>query len=140
MCAGALSLLGVRRVVFGCKNDRFGGNGSILSLHTSACGSCSGCASDEEIFYLNVLFALDLVSLLNTSNVLFFPLHTSLGSACQEFFHSPSSLLQFNFVECRHANKKPGRPYEVKGGLHAERAIAMLKDFYACGNPNGELL
>lgn len=77
MCAGALSLVGVRRVVFGCKNDRFGGNGSILSLHDSACGTCSG-----------------------------------------------------------QVNKAPGRPYQVLGGLQAERAVAMLKDFYACGNPN----
>ncbi|RHY24649.1 hypothetical protein DYB32_008757 [Aphanomyces invadans] len=32
MCAAALALLHVKRVVFGCHNDRFGGNGSILSL------------------------------------------------------------------------------------------------------------
>uniref|UniRef100_A0A7S2S5N8 CMP/dCMP-type deaminase domain-containing protein n=1 Tax=Rhizochromulina marina TaxID=1034831 RepID=A0A7S2S5N8_9STRA len=33
MCAAALGELGVRRVIFGCHNDRFGGCGSILSLH-----------------------------------------------------------------------------------------------------------
>mmetsp|Transcript_23231 Transcript_23231/g.39354 ORF Transcript_23231/g.39354 Transcript_23231/m.39354 type:complete len:106 (-) Transcript_23231:649-966(-) len=33
MCAGALSALGVRRVFFGCHNDRFGGNGSVLDIH-----------------------------------------------------------------------------------------------------------
>ena len=33
MCAGALALVRVRRVVFGCRNDRFGGCGSILSVH-----------------------------------------------------------------------------------------------------------
>ena len=33
MCAYALNLAGVARVVFGAKNDKFGGNGSILSLH-----------------------------------------------------------------------------------------------------------
>ena len=33
MCAAALSRLGVKRVVFGCLNERFGGNGSILSVH-----------------------------------------------------------------------------------------------------------
>ncbi|KAF0704455.1 hypothetical protein AaE_014924 [Aphanomyces astaci] len=33
MCAAALALVQVKRVVFGCHNDRFGGNGSILSLH-----------------------------------------------------------------------------------------------------------
>ena len=33
MCAYALKLAGVKRVVFGAKNDKFGGNGSILSLN-----------------------------------------------------------------------------------------------------------
>lgn len=40
MCAGALSLLGIGSVTFGCANDKFGGNGSILSVHDSGCGSC----------------------------------------------------------------------------------------------------
>ena len=33
MCAAALSLIGIHKVYFGCRNERFGGNGSILSLH-----------------------------------------------------------------------------------------------------------
>ena len=33
MCAYALNLSGIKHVVFGCENDKFGGNGSILSLH-----------------------------------------------------------------------------------------------------------
>lgn len=33
MCASALSRVKIGRVVFGCFNDRFGGNGSILSVH-----------------------------------------------------------------------------------------------------------
>ena len=36
MCAYALNLAGVKRVVFGCRNDKFGGNGSILSLNMFA--------------------------------------------------------------------------------------------------------
>ena len=36
MCAAALSKLGIRKVYFGCHNDRFGGNGSILSVHSNA--------------------------------------------------------------------------------------------------------
>ncbi|PIK35542.1 putative tRNA-specific adenosine deaminase 2 [Apostichopus japonicus] len=32
MCAGALRLLGIRRVVYGCQNERFGGCGSILNV------------------------------------------------------------------------------------------------------------
>ena len=33
MCAHALNIVQIKRVVFGCHNDKFGGNGSILSLH-----------------------------------------------------------------------------------------------------------
>lgn len=34
MCAYAIKLAGVKRVVYGCDNDKFGGNGSILSINT----------------------------------------------------------------------------------------------------------
>ncbi|PKA65037.1 tRNA-specific adenosine deaminase 2 [Apostasia shenzhenica] len=33
MCASALSILGIREVYYGCANDKFGGCGSVLSLH-----------------------------------------------------------------------------------------------------------
>lgn len=33
MCADALNRMKIGRVVFGCRNDKFGGCGSILSLH-----------------------------------------------------------------------------------------------------------
>ena len=33
MCAAALRVCNIGRVVFGCSNDRFGGNGSVLSVH-----------------------------------------------------------------------------------------------------------
>lgn len=35
MCASALSQIGIHRAVFGASNDRFGGCGSVLSLHTA---------------------------------------------------------------------------------------------------------
>ncbi|CAI5709635.1 unnamed protein product [Peronospora destructor] len=33
MCAGALARVSIKRVYFGCHNDRFGGCGSVLNLH-----------------------------------------------------------------------------------------------------------
>jgi len=42
MCAGAMSALGVKRVVYGCANDKFGGNGTVLNVHESGCGPCDG--------------------------------------------------------------------------------------------------
>ncbi len=32
-CAAALARVGIGRVFYGCKNSRFGGNGSLLNLH-----------------------------------------------------------------------------------------------------------
>jgi len=40
MCAGALSLVGMGRVYFGCPNDKFGGCGSILAINERGCGQC----------------------------------------------------------------------------------------------------
>ncbi|OJJ46334.1 hypothetical protein ASPZODRAFT_132403 [Penicilliopsis zonata CBS 506.65] len=34
MCASALRQYQIRKVYFGCANERFGGNGSVLSLHS----------------------------------------------------------------------------------------------------------
>ncbi|XP_058078999.1 tRNA-specific adenosine deaminase TAD2 isoform X3 [Magnolia sinica] len=41
MCAAALSILGIQAVYYGCANEKFGGCGSVLSLH--------GC-SPEQFF------------------------------------------------------------------------------------------
>ncbi|CAK9158318.1 unnamed protein product [Ilex paraguariensis] len=35
-CAAALSTIGIKEVYYGCANDKFGGCGSILSLHSSS--------------------------------------------------------------------------------------------------------
>ena len=45
MCAAALSLLQLRRVVFGCANDRFGGCGSVLAVHQQGVVPCGRCAA-----------------------------------------------------------------------------------------------
>lgn len=34
MCASALRQLKIRKVYFGCSNDRFGGTGGVLSIHS----------------------------------------------------------------------------------------------------------
>ncbi|GAQ80442.1 hypothetical protein KFL_000540185 [Klebsormidium nitens] len=47
MCGAALSLLGIRMVYYGCANPRFGGCGSVLSLHTDGCLPCGG-GEDED--------------------------------------------------------------------------------------------
>jgi tRNA-specific adenosine deaminase 2 len=48
MCAAALATVGIDRVVFGCRNDRFGGNGSLLHLHQQEEGSGDGDAAKSR--------------------------------------------------------------------------------------------
>lgn len=36
MCASALRQYGIRNVFFGCRNERFGGTGTVLSIHADA--------------------------------------------------------------------------------------------------------
>lgn len=36
MCASLLRQLGIKKVIYGCRNDRFGGNGTILSINKSS--------------------------------------------------------------------------------------------------------
>ncbi|PWA58668.1 APOBEC/CMP deaminase, zinc-binding [Artemisia annua] len=72
MCAASLSFLGIKEVYYGCANDKFGGCGSILSLHTST-------TSGENV----------------------------------------------------------GRKgYNCTGGIMAEEAVSLFRNFYELGNPN----
>ncbi|KAL3683764.1 hypothetical protein R1sor_001786 [Riccia sorocarpa] len=48
MCAAALSILGIKKVYYGCANDRFGGCGSILPLHVDGCGGCGESPQSSE--------------------------------------------------------------------------------------------
>ena len=57
MCADALSKLAVRRVVFGCYNGKFGGCGSILSVHKRRYSVTSGVMNAEAIKLFKAFYA-----------------------------------------------------------------------------------
>lgn len=42
MCASALKQMGIHKIVFGCGNDRFGGNGTVLSIHSDKSTTVAG--------------------------------------------------------------------------------------------------
>lgn len=63
MCAAALRLVGARKVIFGCYNDRFGGCGSIVDVAgepSNSLGetleSIGGCRSNEAIEILKLFY------------------------------------------------------------------------------------
>lgn len=45
MCASLLRQNYIRRVFFGCVNDRFGGTGGVLNLHSELVPHCALCVS-----------------------------------------------------------------------------------------------
>ena len=61
MCASALAQVGIRRVVFGCRNDKFGGCGSILSLHQGRFDLFEGPGKDDAITIFQRFYARDNV-------------------------------------------------------------------------------
>ncbi|XP_051114068.1 tRNA-specific adenosine deaminase TAD2 [Andrographis paniculata] len=68
MCAAALSIIGIKEVYYGCGNDKFGGCGSILSLHTNSLEKlASGGASERKEFKcMGGLMASEAINLLRS--------------------------------------------------------------------------
>ncbi|XP_065621533.1 LOW QUALITY PROTEIN: tRNA-specific adenosine deaminase TAD2 [Quercus suber] len=68
MCAAALSILGIKEVCYGCANDKFGGCGSILSLHLESpkLPIASWCSQGEGFKCTGGIMASEAVSLLRT--------------------------------------------------------------------------
>ncbi|KAB5551976.1 hypothetical protein DKX38_009287 [Salix brachista] len=66
MCAAALSILGIKEVYYGCANDKFGGCGSILSLHSSSSKlpKSGNIAQRKDFKCTGGIMALEAVSLL----------------------------------------------------------------------------
>ena len=57
MCAAAIGRLGIRRVVFGCHNDRFGGCGSILHLHDGKYDVKTGVRKEDAVSLFRRFYA-----------------------------------------------------------------------------------
>ncbi|PIN17043.1 Cytosine deaminase FCY1 [Handroanthus impetiginosus] len=69
MCAAALSIIGIKEVYYGCANDKFGGCGSILSLHTNSSGKLmmsGGISRKEEFKCTGGIMASEAINLLRS--------------------------------------------------------------------------
>lgn len=50
MCASALRQYRIRKVYYGCSNDRFGGTGGVLSIHSEYITFILNPREDNEVF------------------------------------------------------------------------------------------
>jgi tRNA(Arg) A34 adenosine deaminase TadA len=120
MCAAALSMIQIGRVVFGCYNDKFGGCGSILPLHQNNPSSLSNVGEPMRSSVTNTS-STSFVSTIATSHEQSLPpTTTASSSSCEEeriLSTTPSSLQ-------RHVG------YTIRAGVLADEAKALLRSFY----------
>ena len=104
MCSAALRYLGVPKVVFGCANERFGGCGSILNIHTDKYSISTlrvpqqmpvNCAGNQSEATVNERFIKSSVNSPQTSPETHFThkLPCSAGS-CGSFIDTSSGVAQ----------------------------------------------
>ena len=164
MCAAALRLLGIPKVVFGCANERFGGCGSILNIHTdnyftdASChstkentsgklpegtvcdftGKLSYCASNKTFNDTSSDIALGNPS--NTINAVESISNRSHEDTLMDPTQTMLSQTQSNEPDSLHAvrtfSNVGTKPFECIPGILASTAVNLLKEFYKGENPN----
>ncbi|CAI6011294.1 unnamed protein product, partial [Closterium sp. NIES-65] len=141
---------GLTRVFYGCPNDRFGGCGSVLSVHAKGCRPCPPLYA-----LLQSLPALPLPQPTPASTLRFsFPHQLMQGADCMctsvSSRFSPhtlpssyplrllSSPLPFPFPPLTSSTGAQGAELlQCEGGILASEAVDLFRRFYEQGNPNG---
>ncbi|KAL6750515.1 cytidine deaminase-like protein [Haematococcus lacustris] len=162
MCAGALALIGIGEVVFGCGNDRFGGCGSIWSVCDWGCGGCGTQPSSARSLQQQQQQTEQLQPRQTPAQHMQQQRQNREGAfeptqqqQAQDQGMGPSQKLnemQHPLLPQQHPSVRtaeqagsqlnhqthtltdaPG--YKVRSGLLASQAVQLLQDFYALGNP-----
>ncbi|KAG2374877.1 hypothetical protein C9374_010251 [Naegleria lovaniensis] len=113
MCASALLMLRIGKVICGCMNERFGGCGSVLNIHRHGIPS-------DQCFFKHCPNVGDTVTNLNEC------LHSA--DAGKDTNHS-------NLI----INNNRLYTYECLNGLFEQEAIEILQRFYEQENPSAPI-
>lgn len=124
MCAAAMLSLGVKRIVFGCFNENFGGCGTVLNVHRGVAECLGGGGSP-------------LSTLTNLSDI------TSLSTDMKTIEAKDESLLIKTVTmtsttlssSSSTTTKSIPQSLEVVGGIREKEAIDLLRAFYRAPNP-----
>lgn len=83
MCSSALRQVGIKKVYFGCSNERFGGCGGVVSIHNELCTLCvfDECVGER---YTNGLVCLYCFSIWFSPRLLFSDTFVALGGYLRE--------------------------------------------------------
>jgi len=116
MCAAAMLSLGVKRIVFGCFNENFGGCGTVLNVHRGVAECLGGGGS--------TLSTLPTISDTRSLSRDMKPIVAQDTSSTTLSTLSSSSIL---------TSTPPS--LEVVGGIREKEAIDLLRAFYRAPNP-----
>jgi tRNA(Arg) A34 adenosine deaminase TadA len=122
MCAAAMLSLGVKRIVFGCFNENFGGCGTVLNVHRGVAECLGGGGSP-----LSSLPNLSDKTLLSTEMK---PIETKGESQLNKTVTMTSTTLSSSS-----SSKSIPQSLEVVGGIREKEAIDLLRAFYRAPNP-----
>ena len=150
MCAAALRLYKFRNIVYGCPNERFGGCGSRLDVHTS--NFYESKSEDKNIFYTKEIFEgnVDLDSNTDTKNYKDDCLEARETKECQGNVESPLKKVKLDKISVNKSFESSTFPGAAKSGclmplgdtlqctsdICAYESVLLLKQFYAGVNPN----
>jgi len=128
MCAAAMLSLGIKRIVFGCFNENFGGCGTVLSVHrgVAECLGSGGLASSSS----SLSSSLSSVVTSSTSSS-----SSTLSSASTSSSVSSTEITSVSSPPVIPLPTRPPPPLEVVGGICEKEAIDLLRAFYRAPNP-----
>ena len=129
MCAAAMLSLGIKRIVFGCFNENFGGCGTVLSVHrgVAECLGSGGLASSSSSSSSSSLSSVVTSSTSSSSSTL------SIASTSSSV--SSTEITSVSSPPVIPLPTRPPPPLEVVGGICEKEAIDLLRAFYRAPNP-----
>lgn len=141
MCAAAMLNLGIKRIVFGCFNENFGGCGTVLSVHrgvrdclVNSSGQITPTISSTTTTTMSTSTSSSTSSSSSSSTVA--PMVSSTtSSTLSSAAATPSVIESFSDSSQSSALPLPHPPLEVVGGIREKEAIDLLRAFYRAPNP-----
>ena len=135
MCASALRLVGVKNIVYGCPNPRFGGCGSVLDIH------------EKEFRQSNENYTGEtMVKNLQRHSMTCKPKSTEAENDTEDDWklqeaNKPTNHTLLEVNENKLCNRSDccgmiGGKITCKSGVLAEESVSLLKLFYQGENPN----
>merc|ERR1711962_1738128 len=128
MCAAALRISGLRKVVYGCPNPRFGGCGSTLDVHVKEFvhPNVEDESTRENDFCSRKRLRKGVNSLTPTDS------NDTDYTMTEDISKQGSKTLGY----CNEFSFSMGEALNCTSGVLSDESVEMLKDFYAGENPN----